>query len=542
MSSSEPASRGAPRLVVEGARKSFGGAEVLRGVDLALRAGEVVALMGANGAGKSTLVKILAGAHPATAGTMRLDGEPYRPASPSEALRRGVVVVHQAIDDNVVLAMDVLENLLIDRLCRGGSPWFSRARVRARAEAMLERVGLDVPLGRPVADLSLADRQMVAIARAFAHDPKLLILDEPTAALSDAEAERLFGVIEGLRARGVPVLYISHRMGDIRRLADRIVTLRDGAVTGDFARPLDHEAAVHAMLGRSLEAARHARAEAGRTVAALRDLRAAPGAPPLTLDLREGEVTALVGLVGAGKTEIAECLYGLRRPAGGRVTLDGRPFAPRSPGAAVRAGVHMAAEDRAGGSIVPDFDVARNVTLPFLGAFSTAGLMDGAAERRHAAGLIDRLGIVARSEADPIEALSGGNQQKVVLARWLSKPCRLLILDEPFAGVDIAARRDIGRALRATARDRATLVLCADVDEALEVADRVVVLSRGAVAGEHAVGRDGPRRARARDVRGRGGAPCRLRSPGPRRPLGAPGSTRGRSRCAGGWWRSSRGW
>lgn len=479
--------RAAPRgLVCEGIRKSFGRAEVLRGVDLALRPGEVTALMGANGAGKSTLVEIVAGVHPASAGAMRLDGRPHRPASPSEALRRGVVVLHQGIDDNVVLAMDVLENLMIDRLCRGGSAWFSRARARPEARAMLERVGLRVPLGRSMAELSPADRQMVAVARALAREPRLLILDEPTAALSDAEAERLFGAVEGFRGRGVPVLYISHRMGDIRRLADRIVTLRDGVVTGEFD-PGEEEAAVHAMLGQSLEAARHARAVAGRTVVSLRGVCAA-GAPPVDLDLREGEVTAVLGLVGAGKTELAQCLYGLR-PFAGRVALDGRPFAPRSPGEAVRAGVHMAAEDRAGGSLVPGFDLARNVTLPFLGAFSTAGLMRPPAERAHAAGLIERLGIVARGPTDPIGALSGGNQQKVVLARWLSRPCRLLILDEPFQGIDIAARLDIGRALRATAADRATLVLCSDVDEALEVADRILVLAGGAVVGEHAIDR-----------------------------------------------------
>jgi simple sugar transport system ATP-binding protein len=475
-------------LVVHGLAKRFGANLALRGVDLALSPGSITAFMGANGAGKSTLVKIVAGLFPATEGRMILDGRPFRPASPSDALRAGIVVVHQVIDDNVVLTMDVLENLMIDRLCGGGSPFFRRRALRADAQAMLDRVGLTVPLSAEMSSLPLADRQMVAIARALAHDPRLLILDEPTSALSDKEAERLFGVVERLRDDGVPILYISHRMGDIRRLADRIVTLRDGRVTGDFLPPIDYTGAVRAMLGVALEAAEHGRAEAGDAVLRIRGLTILRGAAPLDLDLNAGEVTAIVGLVGAGKTELAETLYGLRRPPGGTMTLDGRPYAPAHPGAAVARGVYMAAEDRIGGSIIPDFDVARNVTLPFLGAFSRLGLVRRDREAARATDAIAELGIVARGPADAIGALSGGNQQKVVLAKWMTAPARLLILDEPFQGVDIAARRDIGRALRATARDRATLVLCADLDEAIEVADRVLVLSHAVLRAEQEAG------------------------------------------------------
>ncbi|WP_245413616.1 sugar ABC transporter ATP-binding protein [Mangrovicella endophytica] len=478
----------APRLVVEGLTKTFGAARVLKGVDLTLQAGEVVAFMGANGAGKSTLVKIVAGVHEPSGGTMRLDGHSYAPASPSAALEDGIVVVHQAINDNVVLTADVLENLAIDRLCRGGPILFRRKHWRAEATAMLERVGLEVPLNRMVGDLSLADRQMVAIARALGHAPKLLILDEPTSALSDKEAERLFAVVERLKAHGVPVLYISHRMGDIRRLADRIVTLRDGVITGDFSPPLDYEGAVHAMLGRALTRSRTAKLAAGQPVVTLDALRVAPETPPVSLSLRSGEVTAIVGLVGAGKSELAECLFGVRKHAGGTMRLGDEPYAPASPGHAVSAGVHMAAEDRSGASLVPDFDLTQNMTLPFTRAFSgTAGLLKRSAERRHATSFIDRLGIVTPGPNAPMSALSGGNQQKVVLARWLSRPCRLLILDEPFQGVDIAARHDIGRALRESAGSRATLVLCADLDEAVEVADRILVMSHGAIVAEHAV-------------------------------------------------------
>lgn len=486
---------GAVRLAVDDITKSFGSNRVLKGVDLTLRSGEIVAFMGANGAGKSTLVKIVGGVHRPDGGTIELDGRRFAPRSPSEALRSGVVIVHQSINDNVVLTTDVLENLMIDRLCGGGAVLFRRKHMAGEGRAMMAAVGLDLPLDREVGDLSLADRQMVAIARAMAHDPKLLILDEPTSALSEAEAERLFAVVERLRERGVPILYISHRMGDIRRLADRIVTLRDGTITGDFAPgpdgALDHAGAVHAMLGRSLVEAGHEEAAPGRAVMECSVLSTHAGDPPIDLVLHEGEVTALVGLVGAGKTELAECLFGVRRPAAGTMRLDGAPYVPRSTGDAVRAGVHMTSEDRAGGSIVPDFDITCNVNLPFLAAFSRLGplgLVDRRAETRHAASMIERLGIVAQGPADPIGSLSGGNQQKVVLARWLSKPARLIVLDEPFQGVDIAARRDIGTALRDTASDRATLVLCADLDEATEVADRLVVLHEGRIVGEHRIG------------------------------------------------------
>ena len=479
-----PAGVAPARFAVSGLAKRFGAATVLKGVDLSLQGGRIVALMGANGAGKSTLVKIVAGVHDASEGTMAIDGQAFAPASPGEAMRAGIVVVHQAINDNVVLDMDLLENLMIDRICRGGSLLFRRGAHRAEAGAMAARVGLVAPLNRRVADLSLADRQLVAIARALSHDPKLLILDEPTSALSDAEADNLFEVLEGLRDRGVAILYISHRMGDIRRLADRVLTLRDGRLTGDFSAPIDYAGAVHAMLGRDLSGEGVAAASAGPRVMRIADIEVAPGAPGLSLDLFAGQVTAVVGLVGAGKTELAECLYGVRHPAGGAMALEGKSYTPKAPTDAVRAGVYMVPEDRSGGSIVADFDVAANISLPFLSAFSLGGFVNRAAERRNGRRAIADLGIVAPGETAAIGSLSGGNQQKVVLARWLTGAARLLILDEPFQGVDIAARRDIGATLRATARTRATLVLCADLDEALEIADRIVVMRNGRIVAD----------------------------------------------------------
>lgn len=476
------------RLSLRGIVKDFGVNRVLRGIDLDIAPGAVVALMGANGAGKSTLVKIIGGVHGLSSGRMRLNGRPFAPASPSAAIKAGVVTVHQAINDGVILSMTVAENLMIDRLCAGETgPFARRSRLRVQAAEIAARAGLDVPLNTEVGDLSLADRQLVGIARALAHEAQLLILDEPTSALSATEAERLFAVIARIKADGVSVLYISHRMGDIRRVADRLVTLRDGGITGDFRPPLDYTAAVDAMLGAALAERAHRVTPPGAPVLRLAGLRATRDGPPIDLTLHAGQITALVGLIGAGKSELAECLYGLRRPLAGTMTLDGAPFVPQSPQQAIRHGVYLAAEDRANDSLVMAFDLARNIALPFTAHFSAGGFMRTGAERGNARALIERLGIVATGPRATLDTLSGGNQQKSVLARWLTRPCRLLILDEPFQGVDIRARRDIGRSLRASAQERATLLLCADLDEALEVADRIVVLSHGALVGDHAV-------------------------------------------------------
>src|SRR5438552_1598106 len=329
---------------VEGLRKSFGHNEVLGGISLDLFAGEVTVLMGANGAGKSTLVKIISGVYERGGGTMRLASRAFDPKTPAEAIRAGVVTVHQNINDGVVADLDVATNLTLDRLSgKAASVLFKPANVRAEAKAVADRMGLAINLRARVADLSLADRQMVAIARAMAHQPKVLILDEPTSSLSSAEADRLFSLIDRLRGQGVAILYISHRMSDIRRLAERIVSMRDGVISGGF-------------------------------------------------------------------------------------------------------------------------NIERNISLPFLKRMSDFGVMKRRAERAAARRQIGELGIVCRSEKDELSALSGGNQQKVMVARWMSQSSRLFILDEPFQGVDISARRDIAAKLRASADGRATLIFVTELD------------------------------------------------------------------------------
>ena len=474
-------------LVLRGIEKSFGGVRVLTDVDLSLPGGAVTVLMGANGAGKSTLVKILSGVHARDAGRALLDGAPYAARTPLEARAAGVVTVHQGIDDGIVPDLDVAANLMLEELATGRTGLvYRRSKVRARAREVAGRMGLELDVTRPVRELGLAERQLVAIARAMAADPRVLILDEPTSSLSAREADRLFALIDRLRGRGVAILYISHRTSDIERLADRIATMRDGRVTGTFeGRPLDVPAAVEAMLGRAVTAA-GVDARAGVDAALELDgLRLRDDAAPIDLAFGRGEVVAVTGLVGSGKGALAETLFGLRAPLGGRMRLDGAPYAPVGPAEAIARGVFLAPKDRAANAVVPGLDLSANLSLPFTRAFSALGVVRRRAERASAATMIERLGVVCRSPDDGIGTLSGGNQQKVVVARWLSRPCRALLLDEPFQGVDIQARRDIGRTLRDGAAGRVTIAFVSELDEALELADRIVVMAGHGVAGVH---------------------------------------------------------
>jgi simple sugar transport system ATP-binding protein len=474
---------------IDGVTKAFGRNKVLRGIDLVLPAGQVTVLMGANGAGKSTLVKILCGVHSADTGTVTLAGRPFTPSSPQEALRSGVVTVHQNINDGVVPDLDVTSNLLLDDLAAGGSTFLRRRPMRDAARRMAEAVGLDIDLSRPVAEVSIADRQLIAIARALSHSPRLLILDEPTSSLSVAETRRLFSLIDRLRDRGVAILYISHRMSDIRRLADRIVAMRDGLISGVFekqdGRPLDYAGAVRAMLGHEMTEVDITIPPPGAPVLRMDGIVLRDGARPIDLTLHAGEVVALTGLVGSGKSALAGVLYGLNRPVSGTVTLAGRPHTPRSPAEAIAAGVFMSPKDRLVNAVVRDFDITRNMTLPFTARHSRLDFMRRASEAALARRMIEGMGIVCQTPRDGIMTLSGGNQQKVVVARWMAEASRLLILDEPFQGVDIQARRDIGRRIRDSAAGRATLVLCAELDEALELADRILVMSEHAIVGDH---------------------------------------------------------
>jgi len=474
-------------MEISGLTKAFGSNQVLRGVDLELNKGEVTVLMGANGAGKSTLVKVVCGVYPADGGTIRLHGDPYRAQTPHDAIQAGVVTVHQNINDGVIPDLDVASNLMLDELAKPRSGFFVKRReIRRRAREVAASMGLNVDVTRPVSELELADRQLVAIARAMTHAPEVLILDEPTSSLSATEANRLFGLLDRLRDSGVAILYISHRTSDIQRMADRIYAMRDGEIVGRFdEKPLNYGAAVDSMLGHGLAGVSLDIKYAGDVVLELDRLQISPGDAPISLSIHQDEVVAITGLVGAGKTELSSILFGQRKPASGRMRLDGAPFAPRSAAEAIRAGVFLCPKDRASNGVLPDHSLARNVTAPFLPRYSTLSFVRRKAESAAARDTIAELNIVCQSETDDIGTLSGGNQQKVMVGRWLSEASKVLILDEPFQGVDIEARRDIGAKIRETAAGRATIVMASEMDEVTELADRIIVLADHTVVGDH---------------------------------------------------------
>lgn len=471
---------------VSAVRKAFGPNRVLRDVDLSLPAGKVTVLMGANGAGKSTLVKILCGVHELDAGSIALFGRPFAPTSPRDAFKEGVVTVHQSINDGVAPDLDVASNLMIDRLTESSGVFLSDRALRREARSIAEKMNLDLDVRAPVSSLGVADRQMIAIARAMVRDPKVLILDEPTSSLSAKEAERLFSLIDRLRETGVAILYISHRRSDIQRIADRIVSMRDGRISGVLEeKPLDYEGAVTAMLGHALTDVSIGRIDRGAPVLTLKNLIIRPDHPGISLTAHRNEIVAIAGLLGSGKSRLGAILFGLEAATSGTMELDGQPYTPGNAVEAIRAGVYFSPKDRANNGVVPEFEIRDNLTLPFYKRHSFASLLSRSRQTRATLEMIDTLGIVCQSETDQIGTLSGGNQQKVMVGRWLSQPCKLLVLDEPFQGVDIKARRDIGTHVRATAKDRATIVFVAEIDEALEIADRILVMNEHAIVGEH---------------------------------------------------------
>jgi len=470
-----------PLLQIDALSRSFGPTRALSGATLTIDAGEIVALMGANGAGKSTLVKILSGVLPAGSGTIALKQQPYAPRTPAEAAAAGVVTVHQSTDLVGAPGLSVADTLLLTRFAARGQPFFvSRSGIRRQARAILDAAGFDLPLDRDFADLSAADRQLVAIARALANKAELLILDEPTASLSIEESRRLFDILKRLRDGGLAILYISHRTADLEAIADRALVMRGGVIAGAFRRPIDFSAAIETMIGRKLQSARpDIRIADGTPVFEMRGARLLPDSAPFDLAIHTGEVVAITGVLGAGKSRLLSAIFGAGRLASGHMLLNGQAHRPETPAQAIAAGVAMAAEDRHRSSLMPanwpGSSLAATISLPHLAKWYPHGVLFGGREQREAEKAIARLRIKASGPQAPIASLSGGNQQKVVLARWEAEPSRLLLLDEPFQGVDVGARHDIIQAIRSRT-DRATLIATSDPEEAYEVADRILVI------------------------------------------------------------------
>ncbi len=472
---------------LRGAGKSFGGTRALHDVSLELRAGEVLALLGENGAGKSTCVKLLAGVHRPDEGEVLLDGEPVELRSPLDARHRGVAVMHQ--HPGLFPDLGVAENVLIGRERRGAAlRRLDRARMRREAGTLLATVGLEVDPDLPLKRLRSSEQQLVEIARALSAEARVLIMDEPTAALSRREVDRLFAVVDGLRARGVAMMFVGHRMEEIYRVADRVAVLRDGRlVATDAVTDMPRDRAVRLMVGRPLgEMYPRSAGTPGAVVLEVEDLSRAGAFADVSFAVRAGEILGFAGLVGSGRTEVARVLFGVDRADRGTVRLDGREVAFRSPAAAKRAGVVYLSEDRIGQSLVMDFGILTNASLPVIDRAAPAGIVRPRRELGLVRPHLERLRLRFSGDyAQPVRTLSGGNQQKVVLAKWLAVGPRVLILDEPTQGVDVQTKAEVHKLIADLAgQGLAILLISSELPELLGMGDRVLVLREGRVTAE----------------------------------------------------------
>jgi ribose transport system ATP-binding protein len=452
---------------------------------LEIQPGEVHALVGENGAGKSTLARCLSGVEQPDSGTMTFGGEPYAPAGAADALRAGMRVVHQELA--LMPYLSIAENILMERLpSRLGV--VDRAERDRRARELLERVGLDVSPRTRVERLGIAQMQLVEIAKALSAGCRLLIMDEPTATLTPREVERLFEILRDLTSSGVAVIFISHHLDEIFAIGDRVSVLRNGRrVTTTPLSATTTEDIVRLMVGRDLEREYppvRAR-EVGEELLRVSDLRVTPGSPPISLSVSAGEVVGVAGLVGSGRTEAMRAIFGADRPVTGEVAIHGRPVQIRHPRAAVRLGISFLTEDRKSQGLVLDLPIAANISLASIARVSRAGLLRRGAEARLATELSERLRVKSSGIRQHVRALSGGNQQKVVLGRWLAADAGVLIVDEPTRGIDVGARYEIHQLLLELAgAGKAVLVVSSDLPELLGICDRLLVFSRGRIAGE----------------------------------------------------------
>ncbi len=469
-----------PRLRLTGIRKSFGATLALRGVSLEVAPGEVHALVGENGAGKSTLMNILSGALPADEGAMDLDGAPYAPRDTLDARHRGVAMIHQEL--SLAPHLSAWENIMLGaEPSRGG--WLRRRDAKASARAALERLGHGhLDLDRAAGKFPIAEQQIIEIARALRTEPRVLVMDEPTSSLAQADTERLFTVIRQLRDRGVSVIYISHFLEEVERLADRYTVLKDGQSvgTGPMAGTPTTQL-VRLMVGRDVTELYPTRtASPGSTVLEVRNLSAGRRLTRANLTLAAGEILGVAGLIGAGRTELVRAVFGLDRSEAGAVTVEGRGFSHRQPGASWRQGVGFLSENRKEEGLMLPLSVAENTVLTKLGRFGRLGWLRRREIDAAGAAWIDRLGVKASGPGQPVGQLSGGNQQKVALARLLEHPARIFLLDEPTRGIDVGSKAQIYELIAGLAREgRAVVLVSSYLPELFGMCDRIAVMRRG---------------------------------------------------------------
>jgi ribose transport system ATP-binding protein len=479
-------------LNMSGISKAFSGVPVLQDVAFDLKAGEVHILAGENGAGKTTLMKILAGVHTDHAGEIRIEGRTVRFKSPHDASIAGISAIHQEM--SLVLSMSVRDNIFLGREKTSGG-WMDFRTETKRAAALLENLAIDVNLDREAGDYPIAVRQMIEIAKALVFEAKIFIMDEPTSALNDVEAGTLFKLIRNLKERGCGIIYISHRMEEIYHIGDRISVLRDGRAVGTApASELPQRKLVSWMVGREMSGQFPPRAaHPSGTALEVRGFRLTDRSRTgkwairdADFDLYKGEILGLAGLQGSGKSELLNGLFGTYgRPAAGSVRIDDRPFMIRSPKDSLRAGIALLTHDRKSTGLVAPMSLARNITLASTDRFSPGGWMRLEREARAAARHVDSLGIKARSIDQEVQTLSGGNQQKVAIAKWLETRPRVLLLDEPTAGVDVGAKHDIYELMNVwTSEGLAVLLVTSEIEELLAMSDRILVLHRGRITAE----------------------------------------------------------
>ena len=474
-----------PILTLTGVGKRFPGVVALRGVTLEVARGEGHVLLGENGAGKSTLINLLAGVYRADDGEITFDGKPYRPLAPTDAFRAGIRVVHQEL--SMLTEMTVAENLMFERLPQRRGIVDYREMNRRAAE-LLEEVGLNVRPTTPVARLGVAQMQLIEIAKTLVFESKLLILDEPTATLTAKEVDRLFDILRRLKARGVTILYISHRLQEIGEVGDRVTVLRDGQLVA--TRPLGGLTIpdiVRMMVGRSVTDERAFRAdvavsgEALRVVALKRDAQS----PEVSFVVGKGEIVGVAGLVGSGRTETARAIFGADRKIAGEIYVEGERVRVESPRDAVESGLCLMTEDRKGQGLLLGMSCAQNITITDLAKISHMGLIERDAERNAATRLVTDLRIKTPSIDQIVRNFSGGNQQKVVIAKWLFRGSKALICDEPTRGIDVGARAEIYDLLWTLAAEgRGVLFISSDLPELIAICHRILVFAKGRVVGE----------------------------------------------------------
>ncbi|KEP68325.1 ribose ABC transporter ATP-binding protein [Thioclava dalianensis] len=471
-----------PALRLEGIVKTFPGVRALDDVGFDVRAGEVHALLGENGAGKSTLMKVLAGMYEPDEGSIYIEGEAVTMRSPLEAKARGVVLIHQEL--SLAEEMSVAENIYLGELPRKSLGRVDWKTLHSNAQAILDRLKCGFDSKRQVGTLSIANQQMVEIARALTVEAKVVVFDEPTASLTDAEKVVLFDIINDLKARGAGIVYISHRMDEIFTLADRISVLRDGGYRGTLIKSETNEdEVIQLMIGRALDLTRRrAAAKTGKVALQVEGLSCGKLFEDVSFELREGEVLGFYGLVGAGRTEIAETLFGLRKPSAGRILIDGTEVEISSPADAIKKGISLVPESRKEQGLVLGMNCRDNITLPQVGDLTKGPFVSDGAEIAIFDRYYEALKIKTPSWRQAVGNLSGGNQQKIVIGKWLAMNPRILIVDEPTRGIDVGSKSEIHDLIRTLAGEGyAVIVISSEMPEVMHVSDRIVAMFHGRI-------------------------------------------------------------